>query len=86
MKLFLIEPCGELYEFDRYIAAVVVARDEDAARRMHPDGLTPWNRRTAGTPKWSGEWSKPKDVVVTYLGEADPSVKPGVVLDSFLGA
>jgi len=68
-------------DYDTYDAAVVCAPDEETARNMDPSSGGPmlWGRYV---PFWS--WcSSPSDVQVRYLGPADPSVKPGLVLASF---
>ena len=70
-------------DYDTYDAAVVCAPDEETARSLNPD---------TGKPMTDADWrnglhdawvSSPSDVRVRYLGPADPSVKPGLVLASF---
>ena len=65
-------------DYDTYDAAVVCAPDEETARNIYPE--------TGEPADWSSIWSwcsSPSDVQVRYLGPADPSVKPGLVLASF---
>lgn len=82
MNLYLISQTVN-NTWDTYIAAVVCAPDEETARSLNPD---------TGKPMTDADWrnglhdawvSSPSDVQVRYLGPADPSVKPGLVLASF---
>lgn len=71
-KLFLIEN-GNHVDYDMYSSAVVVARNEDAARLMHPNGKTDgsWDTST---------WCPVKRVQVTYIGTAARHLKIGEIL------
>ncbi len=74
MKLFLIERKGRT-SYDEYDSAVVVAICSEDAKFMDP-GLS----NCAG---WTNGWVSPKDVSVTYLGEAREGIPIGFVCKSF---
>jgi len=67
-------------DYDTYDAAVVCAPDEETARNIYPETGEPADWRNGLHDAWV---SSPSDVRVRYLGPADPSVKPGLVLASF---
>ena len=90
MKLYKIEQ-NVVTDWDTYSDAVVCAVDEADAKSIHPctDGQVP-------TPNDKGDFVLPdeeyvwrdwaenvKDVVATYLGEADDRVPRGVVVASY---
>ncbi len=77
MKLWHISQTEE-DGYDSYDSAVVCAEDEAGARATHPDGRGP-----VADGRWNDWATKHENVVVRYLGEADPSVEPGVVCASF---
>jgi len=81
-------------EVDTYKSAVVVARDEDAARLIHPDPDTFWDARAGGwmdkasarkLPWWlRRDWpASPVSVSVELLGVADPQRSEGLVVSSY---
>lgn len=80
----LSRPEGNRAYYDEYAGAVVVAYSEDEARKIFPSetmelSLNWWQDDNKGTG-----WLPIKDVVVTEIGLAHPSLKPGtVVLESF---
>jgi hypothetical protein len=78
MKLFhLSQDVND--DYDTYSDMVVCAASEDKARLIHPsNSTTPWADNT-----WSSWANSPDQVTVVYLGEADPSVKEGIVCASF---
>lgn len=75
MKLFLLTQ-NDNRGYDTYDSAVVCATDSEMARRIHPG---------CGFGEFGcGDWAtKPENVEVTYLGEADDTVKAGVICASF---
>ncbi len=77
MKLWLISQ-EECTDYDSYDSAVVCAEDAVEARTIHPDGHGP-----VADLRWYDWATKHENVKVRYLGEADPSVEPGVVCASF---
>ena len=66
--------------WDKYNSAVVVAPNEDEAKKMHPNGenIWPWD-------EWrSDSWvSQLAEIRVVYLGEASPGLIQGVVCSDF---
>ena len=79
MKLYLLSTMSN----DRpgaFSRAVVVAEDEGAASRMHPDGESAVSTK----PDLSSTWVSLDEVQVEYLGEAAPGAKAGVILASYL--
>lgn len=79
MKLYLISQDAD-NNYDNYTAAVVCAKSDDEAKKIHPDGRL--------FPDWgyNDNWVKSPDMVnVKYLGIADGSINTGVVLHSYKG-
>jgi hypothetical protein len=81
MKLYLLKQDTN-NDYDTYDSCVVCAKDEDAARHIHPDwefqkGKEWWKEKRAY------DWALIDDVQVTYIGEAAEYVGPGVVCASF---
>jgi hypothetical protein len=72
MKLYLIYRTDE-YGYDEYDEAVVCAESEEEARNIHP---------REGCSSLEG-WIEPKDVKVSYLGEAEKGWEKGVICASF---
>ena len=76
MKLYLLtRPDEQSAEYEEFIGAVVAADTAEEARRIHPgeaDGTT-----------HARYWITPDKVIVKLIGQADPSIPRGVVLDSF---
>ena len=73
MKLWLLSQ-DENTSWDS--AMVVAAKTETEARNTPPyEGS--WE------DNYSGWYSFPDKVSVKYLGEADPSIKAGIILDSY---
>jgi hypothetical protein len=80
MKLFLISHELRL-EYEFYDSAVVAAKDEDAARVMHPDTSNINQTLKTGLAQ---DWVDSYDQVnVLYLGEAAPGIAAGVICASF---
>lgn len=76
LKLFRISQTVNK-DYDTYDLAVVVAENEDDARRIHPDGRG---------LKWVdvGDWCSPEHVAVEFVGIPDELFKAGdVVCASF---
>ncbi len=90
LKLYLIEQ-DENCDYECWTDAVVCAASEDAARRMHPGGMTrkEWKER-AGSPGYGANrsrWaSSPEKVKVTHLGMATETLEAGVICASNVGA
>ena len=66
-------------DYDTYDSMVVSAKDEDEARKIHPDGRSGWKG-------WRGKlfssWVEtPSQVEVKYLGKAEGG-KKGIILSS----
>lgn len=72
MNLYLIAQAVN-QDCDTYDAAVVCAESEDDARLVKPyQGIV-----------LAESWAPVDKVEVKFLGTADPSVEPGIVLASF---
>lgn len=82
LKLFLVHnPTSEGY-YDTFDSMVVAAKSEEDARQWHPYGKYPdteWNNS-------GGEWCKPEQTEVTYIGIATDNIEPGVICASFNAA
>jgi hypothetical protein len=77
MNLYLISRQeDDEADWDTYIAAVVAAPSESAARKIRPNG-------GVNSEESCGGWTPPSKVVVKYLGVAGSKIKEGVVLDSY---
>ena len=78
MNIYLITAPTSGY--DVYDSAVVAAKSSQAARRIHPDGMT-----TVGEEayKWTSWVTDPNEVTPEYLGEAAAGTKSGVICASF---
>ena len=57
--------------YDSCDSAVVVARNEDEARNIHPSGEF---------PIWLSEWCPPEHVKVQFLSKAPKALKPGTIV------
>ena len=64
---------------DFFDSAVVVAKDEEAARMTHPGEYENWD----GKETEYCDWVNSEDVHVDFLGEASIYLLPGVVVASF---
>lgn len=96
MKLYLISQKVN-NDYDTYDSAVVVAKDEEEAKKIHPDGdtfdykeherssqLEEDNTQYEKADQPYGTWARKKYVQVEYLGEADEKYKePKVICSSF---
>ncbi len=81
LKLYLLDYGTSAYPGD-YEAVVVAAISERHAREIHPSGIHQWDGRQwvyGGRPRPDNGWLPPNQVDVKLLGEADPSIAPGVV-------
>lgn len=75
MKLYLLSQI-ENRGYDTYDSAIVAARDDEGARKIHPD--------PRGWKDPYETWAnKPENVSVELIGTAKPGTKPGVILASF---
>lgn len=79
MKLFkLTNPkCKGAYS-DTFDSAIVCAENADEARIIHPNDDDTWDAYST--------WCEYKEVIVEEIGEANQSIKKGVVLASYHGA
>jgi len=84
MKLFLVSRTDE-HDYDEFDSFVIACETEDEAKTADPFNGEPFN--------WGGHWSitdhwcdSIDKVMVQYLGEADNSVKQGIVCSSFNAA
>jgi len=79
MNIYKIEQDTNV-KYDTYDSAVVIAESAQEAQQMQPEqdeqGFSPDSREF--------KWAAPEDVIVTYIGIADPSFAgPCVVVSSF---
>jgi hypothetical protein len=81
MNLYLISR-PDAYAYGEYDAAVVAAASEEDARYIHPSGVI-LNKNAATDDPYDGSWILPKDVRVTYLGQAKEGTKRGVICASY---
>lgn len=79
LLLWLVQRTDDV-DYDEYRGAVVVARTEDDARVIHPDG------EGSAPETWKQGWSgwpvAPADLTVTLIGTAGPSLEAGTVVCS----
>ena len=79
MKIFLISQ-SENNDYDTYDSAVVIAEDEESARKIHPSMDSfyeyPWGK----WPTWA---SSPDFVTVEYIGEAKKDSVKCVICASY---
>lgn len=82
MKLWLIQQ-SENGDYGTYDSAIVAAKTEDEAKRIHPGG---WDWGASGDAYVCGQgtWCKSPDAVTaTCIGTAGALIEPGVILSSF---
>jgi len=86
LKLYRISQAVNT-EYDTYDSAVVVAENEEDARRIHPDGTgAKWSGETWEAASVTGIWTwcPPKHVKVEFVGVPDDRFKSeDVVCASF---
>lgn len=86
MKLWLISQTVN-NDYDTYDSAVVAAKTEEEAQRMHPLGGRDITDRAQDNPyQRDGDdgWVRdPGAVFVAYLGEAKKGTKQGVICASY---
>ena len=85
-KLYLLErdTQGKAIRYDEYLLAVVVARSDDDAVKIHPNGRL----RLGEDCEWVDENGKPDSgantwgdtIKVTYIGRAASGLKAGSVV------
>ena len=73
LKLWKIEQTANC-DWDIYDSAVVVAKTEDDARDIYPDGGK-MDRQSK-----TNAWARFENVYATYLGEAAPGLEEGSVI------
>lgn len=74
MKLYRIyRPDNLPIDWDQYDEAVVAAKNEQEARRIHPAGASGGSARS---------WIPAEHVLIEYLGTAKPGTKAGVICAS----
>lgn len=80
--------------YDTYDSAVVVAEDQEQARRINPGQFHVWSNEqdswmfeySDGRPAKKNEdstWTRPENVKVQYLGEAANKIKGRIICASF---
>lgn len=93
VNLYIIKRPADNVDWEEWIAAVVAAESESAARLIHPSGddfydasswSPAWHERT-GYQAFGG-WIAPHEVVVEFLAVASPSQRAGVVLGANRGS
>lgn len=82
MNIYLLEQ-DENSAYDTYDSAVVIAENEDEARKIHPSRYNDMGEWWVNAPKY-GTWAYSlKGVKVTYLGPYKGTVKGLVICASF---
>jgi len=94
MKIYLLKQDIDT-DYDTYGSAVVIAENEDEARKIHPSEYVTHfkNNKWMGTYTDGEEYeiedsfgwvlpSEIKEIEVIYLGEAEPSQKKGLIIAS----
>ncbi len=78
MKIYKLEQ----NERNGYDSVIVIAENEESARKIHPSPYEDqgWNYSQSRYSSWC---SSPDKVFVTEIGTANPDQKPGVILASF---
>lgn len=79
MKLYLLSQ-DKNNRYDTYDSAVVCSANEDEARMTHP---SQYRDNWSGIEEKWGSWVDAKDINVKYIGEADESLKKGIICASF---
>ena len=87
MKIYLISQ-NVNNNYDTYDSAVVIAENEEEARKIHPEGTYdyPEESKKSEYKKMDsdyGSWVRKKYVIVKYVGEAKEGSEKGVVCASF---
>lgn len=76
MKLYLLSQTKN-NDYDTYSACIVCAENEESAKLIRPDSCR-WE------DGFSYSWiTKIDDIKVKFLGEAEETLKEGIVLSSF---
>jgi len=76
MNIYLLWQ-GDNNGYDTYDSCVVIAKNEDEARKIHPNGDESWDHPY-------GTWaSRPEYVKVELIGVTVPGQISGVVVSSF---
>lgn len=83
MKLYLLSKPGKI-GYDEFSSCVVCAKNEEEARKIHPNSsvFSKWNEENPESDTWVN-YFKRDTLEVTYLGKADKSIEPGVILSDF---
>jgi len=94
MKIYKISQ-DENNDYDTYDSAIVVAENEEEARKIHPNGDYDYKEHESPNPYLEnkneyekadedyGTWARKKFVKVEYIGEANANIKKGVIVSSF---
>jgi hypothetical protein len=77
--LWIIEPKNYEFEYDTFEAAIVAAKDETEARRIHPNGKGYCLEIVDEYDAWVGF----DNVVATLIGVAKVGTSCGVILSRF---
>jgi hypothetical protein len=84
MNIYLLEQ-DEATDYDTFDSMVVIAKDEAAARLIHPE--EEWSKTREAcwnqNPTYTSWATDPSRVEVTLIGTADPNADEGIVLSSF---
>jgi hypothetical protein len=93
MKIYKISQ--DVYnDYDTYSCAIVIAENEEEAKKIHPNGTYNYPEHTPNpdledkseyekADKDYGTWTRKIYVKVEYIGEAKKGSKKGVVVASF---
>lgn len=83
MKIYKIEDNRDNGpRWDVWIGAIVVAESPEDAKKIHPSGgeFVEWSGSGRRNYDWVDKYS---EIDVEEIGEANPNIERGVVLDSY---
>ena len=80
MNLYQISQSSNI-DYDTFDSAIVCAKDETAAKAIHPGDDEEWPSNW--DPSWSNWCGAPDQVTAKLIGTAAPGLPEGVVLASF---
>lgn len=84
LKLFLVN-CPTDLGYDTYDMFVICCENENIARKTEPTGEYEWWKNPQYQQKYFS-WIKETEInnlEVTYLGDADKSIKKGIICNSY---
>jgi len=84
MKIYLIDQ-SENTDYDTWDSAVVIAENEEEAKKIHPNGYTIIESfdKVKEEDSWYGWTTDINKISATYLGEAKEGSNKGVICSSF---